>query len=76
MAILIEPPQFEFTLTSNVFWLVGYLFDFALIGVFLKGYMLADRGYDVWMGNARGNTYSRQHVNISTADDQYWNFTY
>ena len=36
MAILIEPPQFEFTLTSNVFWLVGYSFDFALIGVFLK----------------------------------------
>jgi len=40
------------------------------------GYMLADQGYDVWLGNARGNTYSRQHVNMTTDDPEFWKFTW
>ncbi|KAF0288963.1 Lipase 3 [Amphibalanus amphitrite] len=39
-------------------------------------YMLADRGYDVWLGNARGNTYSRAHVNITADDPEFWKFTW
>ncbi|XP_037086521.1 lipase 3-like isoform X2 [Pollicipes pollicipes] len=39
-------------------------------------YMLADRGYDVWLGNARGNTYSRQHVNMTKDDPEFWKFTW
>nr|CAD7576180.1 unnamed protein product [Timema californicum] len=39
----------------------------------VKAYLLADRGFDVWLGNARGNTYSRRHVRLSPKDPQFWN---
>ncbi|KAK3877145.1 hypothetical protein Pcinc_018128 [Petrolisthes cinctipes] len=39
-------------------------------------YMLSDNGYDVWMGNFRGNIYSRRHLNLSHTDSQFWRFSY
>ncbi|OXU17327.1 hypothetical protein TSAR_001742 [Trichomalopsis sarcophagae] len=39
-------------------------------------FILAERGYDVWLGNARGNTYSRSHVRYSTSDPRFWNFSW
>lgn len=39
-------------------------------------YILSDAGYDVWLANARGNTYSRSHLHLSTDSYAFWNFTF
>ncbi|XP_026333012.1 lipase 3-like [Hyposmocoma kahamanoa] len=43
------------------------------------GYLLAEQGYDVWLGNARGNFYSRRHVSLdpdSKTDNDFWKFSW
>lgn len=37
-------------------------------------YLLADAGYDVWMGNARGNIYSRYNTKLSVNHPYFWRF--
>ncbi len=39
-------------------------------------FMLANLNYDVWLGNNRGNKYSRQHLTMNPdKDKEFWNFS-
>ncbi|XP_063240307.1 lipase 3-like [Bacillus rossius redtenbacheri] len=40
------------------------------------GYKLSDAGWDVWLGNFRGTFYSRQHLNLTTDDADYWDYSW
>jgi gastric triacylglycerol lipase len=41
------------------------------------GFALARQGFDVWMGNSRGNKYSRSHIKYNPdTDNAYWDFSW
>ncbi|XP_075230311.1 lipase 1-like [Lycorma delicatula] len=38
-------------------------------------FLLAENGYDVWLGDLRGNTYSNSHKTLTPNDPKFWNFS-
>ncbi|KKA30968.1 hypothetical protein TD95_001330 [Thielaviopsis punctulata] len=38
-------------------------------------FRLVERGFDVWLGNNRGNKYSKKAVNRAPTDPDFWNFS-
>ncbi|KAF5291038.1 hypothetical protein FQA39_LY14471 [Lamprigera yunnana] len=47
---------------------------FLLMGNKSLPFLLADAGYDVWLGNFRGTLYST-HVNLNEKDSEFWDFS-
>ena len=40
-------------------------------------FLLANLGFDVWLTNVRGNTFSKGHKRLDPSKDkEYWDFTY
>lgn len=56
--------------------LMGSSGDFVIMGPNRSlAYMLADAGYDVWLGNLRGNMYS-SHKTLKRNDKNFWEFSF
>ena len=37
-------------------------------------FVMVDAGYDVWLGNSRGNKYSLEHATLVSDSKEYWQF--
>ncbi|XP_055527064.1 lipase 3-like [Wyeomyia smithii] len=57
--------------------LLGSSGDWILIGPkHALPYLLSDQGYDVWLGNARGNRYGREHSYLTMDMKEFWDFSW
>ncbi|CAA0807485.1 Triacylglycerol lipase 1 [Striga hermonthica] len=40
------------------------------------GFILADQGFDVWVGNVRGTRWSHGHVSLSEREKKFWDWSW
>ena len=39
-------------------------------------FVLAELGYDVWLGNNRGNRFAKGHKTLNVSEQAYWEFNF
>lgn len=50
------------------------IYIFCKYNYLILAFLLAEAGYDVWLGNFRGTRYSQKHKTLSINDSKFWNF--
>ena len=51
--------------------------NFVVNGEQSPAFILAKRGYDVWLGNHRGTKYARDHERLDPdKDEEFWQFSF
>jgi lysosomal acid lipase/cholesteryl ester hydrolase len=72
-----SPSSFQKPVVLLMHGLLSSSFDWTILGPEKAlAFMLSDAGYDVWLGNTRGNTYSRKHARLSTRSKEFWDFSW
>lgn len=67
---------YRFCWSCLLFQTKGKLFFNCLLFFLIAAITLAEKGYDVWMGNSRGTRYSRDHVNLDPRSAEFWDYRY
>jgi lysosomal acid lipase/cholesteryl ester hydrolase len=55
-------------------WLCDFKFWTANDADLAPPFILAEQGYDVWLGNNRGSRYAQSHLTLDPSEPEFWNF--
>ena len=53
---------------------MGSCMNWFMIGEDSLPFLAYERGFDVWLGNFRGNTFSREHIKYNVYSEQFWDY--
>ena len=77
-----DAPRQQESAPRKAIFLQHGMFDSSLLWIindpmYAPAFKLANDGYDVWLGNNRGTTYSRKHIKYDAHRDRdYWDFSF